>query len=206
MAIPGRAEKTLDNLRKNGFHAIWFNTGGEAADWLANQITAESLVGFGGSVTLRQINLAEKLLAKEVTILDHWQPDLTTDEKAELFRRAFSADAYFTSVNALTEDGFLLNIDGTGNRVAASVFGPQKVFFVAGMNKLVEDVPAAFARAEQAAAINAKRLQRKTPCAETGKCMDCHVAERICRAYMLIKRPTTAMTATVVLIGEELGF
>ncbi|MEG2213562.1 MAG: lactate utilization protein [Clostridiales bacterium] len=198
-------ENALVHLRNNGFTAVSFATGVEAADWLVAQIAEGEEVGFGGSMTLRQLDLAAKLQAKKVKLLDHWQPGLSSEEREILFRRVFSADAYFSSVNAMTEDGFLLNIDGTGNRVAATVFGPKRVFFVVGQNKLVKDVPAAFARAEQAAVANAQRLQRNTPCVETGKCMDCQSAERICRAYMLIKRPPTAVIATVVLIEETLG-
>ncbi len=194
------------NLQSNGFQVVSFADSKSAAEWLSGQVAEHALVAFGGSVTLRQIGLAESLAAKHVELLDHWQEGLTGEDKTSLMHRAFSADAYFCSVNACSLDGFLLNIDGTGNRIAASVYGPKEVYFVIGRNKLAKDLPAAIARAEQAAVTNAKRLGVQTPCVEQGACSDCQAAERICRAYMLIKRPVRGVKTTVVLIDEDLGF
>ena len=198
--------KTIENFKKNGFDVKWFDLGVDAAKWLSDQVEAEQQVGFGGSITLRQIELKERLLERKVNVIDHWAPGLTAEEAGKLFRKVFSADAYFTSANAITEDGYILNIDGNGNRVAASIFGPQKVYFVVGINKLVPNTDAAFDRAEQSAVQNAERLNKDTPCRITGKCEDCNSSQRICRAYVLSKRPTTSTPTTVVLIGENLGY
>ena len=195
-----------ENLRHNGFQVVSFAEGKLAAAWLSQQVPEHAVAAFGGSVTLRQIGLAERLAAKHVELLDHWQEGLSAEDKTALLHRAFSADAYFCSVNACTLDGFLLNIDGSGNRIAASVYGPKHVYFVIGRNKLAKDLPAAMARAEEAAVANAKRLGMATPCVEQGVCSDCRAAQRICRAYMLIKRPVLGVKTTVVLIDEDLGY
>jgi hypothetical protein len=113
---------------------------------------------------------------------------------------------FLASSNAVTEDGKLYNIDGTGNRVAAMTFGPKKVILVCGINKIVKDIDDAHRRAkERAAPMNARRLNTKTPCAETGECADCSSPQRICNVYTALVKKPSRTDITVLLVGEPLG-
>jgi hypothetical protein len=128
------------------------------------------------------------------------------EERFELSRKALTSDVFVASTNALTEDGKLLNVDATGNRVAAMFFGPKKVIIVAGVNKIVKDIDAAEKRVrEWAAPQNAKRLNRKTPCAETGVCADCRSPQRICNIYVTLAKRPSRTEVVVILVGENLG-
>jgi len=197
-----RIQKTLENFRRHSFGAEYFETGAEAVEWILSQTEAGKLAGFGGSQTVHGLMIPEKLAEKGLRIAD---PETAEDVlAAELAAR--DADYYFCSANALIEDGSILNVDGTGNRVGACVFGPKHLFIVAGVNKLTADLDAAFDRASEAAVINCKDLGKKTPCVSTGKCSDCNSPDRSCRAYLLLRRPTRTVPTTLVLINETLGF
>ncbi len=187
------------NLEKRGFTVSVFSGREEAADHIARSMRGE-IVGFGGSITLQEIGLYEKL-EKNNTVLWHWKEAKNRTRSAEF-------TAYVTSVNGLSETGELVNIDGSGNRLASSLFGPKKIYFVIGRNKLAPDLPAAIARARNIASpVNAKRLGKKTPCVETGRCHDCSSPERICGALCVYMRPMTGVEHTeVVLVDEDLGY
>ena len=187
------------NLEKRGYSVSLFATAGEAARYLAGAMKNEA-IGFGGSVTLRDMGVYD-LLAENNTVIWHWKNQGDRDRYAEF-------TAYLTSVNALAETGEMINIDGSGNRVAASLFGPKRVYFVIGRNKLAPDLASAIERARQIASPpNCKRLNLKTPCATTGKCHDCDSPERICNAMCIHMRPTTRTAHTeVVLVDEDLGY
>lgn len=191
-------EKLLKNLSAHGFSAKYFDTAKEASAYLADSIKGER-VAFGGSMTAQQMGLYE-LLEKENEVFWHWK-------SPEDIRRYGEFTTYVTSANAVSETGELVNIDGSGNRVSASLYGPEKLFFVCGINKVAADLTAAIERARNVAApLNAKRLKRKTPCAMTGKCADCNSPERICSAMVIHMRPMMSSKLTeVIIIGEELG-
>jgi hypothetical protein len=112
----------------------------------------------------------------------------------------FSCDYFLCSTNAITEEGHLYNVDATGNRVGAMFFGPGKTIIVCGINKIVRDME------EAAAPMNAKRLGRKTPCAQTGVCSDCNSPERICNIAVEILKKPSRTDVLVLLVGEPLGF
>ena len=188
-------------LEGRGFTVKTFATGAEAADYLNGQIDGKT-VGFGGSVTLESLGLYDSLGAHN-QIFWHWkqEPDTARAQAAQ-------AEIYLTSVNGLAETGELINIDGAGNRVASSLFGHKKVYFVVGRNKLAPDYDQALWRARNIAAPkNAQRLKRKTPCAEKGdRCYNCSSPERICRALTVLwKKPNGIPYAEVILINQELG-
>lgn len=193
-------EKTIRALKGRGFAVSHFATGAEAADYLAERIQ-DTTVGIGGSMTVQQLGLYERLSARN-EVFWHWKtPGPETLEKAS------HAAVYLTSVNAMTEGGELLNIDGRGNRLAAQVFGRKKVYFLVGANKLCPDFDAALNRARNTAAVaNCKRFPIKPPCQLDGKCHDCRSADRICRALLVLWAPMTDMDCEVVLIDEELGY
>ncbi len=193
-------EKTMQNLERRGFGVRWFASGAEAADYIAGQISGRT-VAFGGSKTLEALGLYERL-GQNNTVLWHWKtPGRDTLKSAAL------ADVYLSGANAISADGEILNIDGTGNRLAGTLFGHEKVFIVAGVNKLEPDFDAALRRARNVAAVkNCARFGKKTPCQTDGRCHDCRSPERICRALTVLWAPMNGMETEVVLIGEELGF
>ncbi len=188
-------------LRANGFAVSLFETGAEAAAYLDRVIDGKT-VGFGGSVTLRDMGLY-RMLSAHNQIFSHME----AGDMSQI-RGAATAQVYLTSVNALAETGELINIDGFGNRIAASVYGHEKVYFVIGRNKLAGSMDEAIRRARNVAApLNARRKQTKTPCAANADhCYDCRSPERICRAMTLIWQPMIGMESEIVLINEDLGF
>lgn len=189
------------NLEARGYTVRVFSTGKEAADYLDAAIDGKS-VGFGGSVTLDALGLYERLGTHNRTVW-HWK----WEDKDAARREALTTEVYLTSANALAETGELINIDGSGNRVAATLFGHEKVIFVVGRNKLAPTVDAALWRARNIASPqNAKRLGKKTPCALKGdRCYDCRSPERICRGLVTHWGPMIGMEAEVLLIDEDLG-
>ena len=194
--------KVSENLKDRGYAVQCVATAREAADYLNGAIDGVS-VGFGGSMTLEQMGLFERLSGHN-RALWHWREGTAEDPRKE----ALTADVYVTSVNGMDEDGDLINIDGAGNRVAATLFGHRKVYFVVGRNKLAPTNEEALWRARNISAPkNAQRLQRKTPCAAQGdKCYDCKSPERICRGLVVLWKPMMGMEAEVVLVDEDLGY
>lgn len=196
-------ETVKKNLEKNGFTVSVFSTGEEAAAYLNREIDGVT-VGMGGSVTMTQLGLKESLSAHN-TLYSH---GFTPGEPAQVQKLASEADVYLLSANGLAETGEIINIDGTGNRVASSLYGHRKVYFVIGKNKLAPDFHSALHRARNIAAPkNAQRLNRKTPCAVKGdRCYDCDSPERICRGLVVHYKKMTSMDMEIVLVDQELGY
>lgn len=196
-------KKTIETLRKNGFKVSCFETSAEAADYLTEQIKGKT-VGIGGSKTIEALGIYERL-QEDNTVYWHWfqQP------QNEIRYKAAGAQVYLTSANGIAETGEIVNIDGSGNRVASTLFGHEKLFIVAGVNKIAPDGAAALYRARNVASpLNARRLGMKTPCA-TGelKCHDCSSPQRICGGVSTLLRPMFGIGETeVVIINEELGY
>lgn len=191
--------KVEQTLRQRGYTVHVFETGAEAADYLSGAIDGVS-VGIGGSVTVQQLGLYDRL-AQHNQVYWHWQGG--PEQRA----KAAEADVYLTSANGLAETGEILNIDGAGNRVASTLYGHKKVYFVIGANKLAPTRDEALWRARNIAAPrNAQRLGKKTPCAVKGdKCYDCKSPDRICRGLVELWGPMMGMETEVILIGEDLG-
>ena len=195
--------RVKQNLEARGFRVSVFATAAEAADYLDSAIDNTS-VGFGGSVTLEQMGLYERL-ERHDRVNWHWRP---TVDGADARQAAMTAEHYITSVNGLAETGELINIDGTGNRVASTLYGHKKVWFVVGRNKLAPTYEEALCRARNIAAPkNAQRLKRKTPCAvKADHCYDCKSPERICRGLVVLWEAIGSMEMEVVLVDEALGY
>ena len=192
-------EKTRQNLELRGFKVSCFDTGKEAAAHIASQISG-CTVGFGGSKTLEALGLFETL-SENNTVYWHWK----TPGRGTLNAAALT-DVYLSSANAISEDGEIVNIDGTGNRIAATVFGHEKVFIVAGTNKIAPDFDAALKRARNVAAVkNCARFGKKAPCQKDGQCHDCRSPERICHALTVLWGPMNGMETEVVLICGDYG-
>lgn len=191
--------KLIENLKCHGYAATYFDTAAEASAYLEGELRGET-IGFGGSVTTQEMGLYDAL-SKNNTVCWHWKNPADKERFSEF-------TTYITSANAIAETGELVNIDGTGNRVASTLYGAKKVYFVCGINKIAPDLTAAIDRARNVSAPpNAKRLNLKTPCAITGKCADCNSAQRICRAMVIYMRPMAGCKHTeVIIIGENLGY
>ena len=201
-------EKAAAALRKRGFKAICFTTGAEARDYVLKEAADAHTVGFGGSVTVKSVGLAEALEAAGKEILRHGDPKWTLEQKIDIMHRELTCDLFLLSANALTLDGRLVNIDGNGNRVAASIYGPGKVVFIVGRNKIVDGgLDDAVARIKRCACPpNCRRLDKRTPCAITGECADCDSPDRICMVTVVMDRRPRSTDVQVVLVDEDLGY
>ena len=195
-------EKLTQALQARGFEVAIFDTAEQAADHVAGQLAGRT-IGIGGSVTVEQLGLYERLRQNN-TVYWHWR-----DKDPEVLARAASAQVYLTSANAIAETGEIVNIDGRGNRIAAANYDKEKVFILAGVNKIAPDLPAAIDRARNVAAPrNARRLHCDTPCAKLDppRCHDCHSPGRICCGMsILMTRMQSVKACEVVLIRQELG-
>lgn len=202
---PVMFEILAENLKKLGYRVSCFATAAEAAACLDAQIDGQS-VGFGGSVTLEQMGLYERL-GRHNTVFWH-QGVADKEQSRQLRMRAGQADIYLSSVNGLAETGEIVNIDGTCNRVASIFYGHRKVYLVVGKNKIAGDYEGALYRARnRAAPLNAKRLGAATPCAaRADKCHDCKSPARICRGLSVLWEAPLTGEYEVILINEELGY
>lgn len=194
-----------ENLEQKGYQVQIFDTKEEAAEYLDSQIDGKT-VGMGGSVTLHQLDLFEKLSKHNTVYWHDKKPEHMTVVETRL--AATRSEVYISSVNGISEAGEIVNIDHTGNRVAAIAFGPAEVYLVLGENKVAPDLETAIYRARNIAApLNARRLNRKTPCAvNADKCYDCKSPERICRNFSVLAEKPAGAKYVVVLVKEELGY
>ena len=189
-------------LERRGFQSAYFDTAQAASDYLDQALDGRT-IGFGGSQTVRDMGLYERL-ARHNTCIWHWDKARNVIPKD-----ATDAQVYICSVNGLAQTGEMVNIDGGGNRLASGLFGHEKVYFIVGINKLAPDLEGAIWRARNIAGPkNARRLGKKTPCAvRADRCYDCQSPERICAAMVIYwQKPALIPEAEVVLVGEELGF
>ena len=202
------ASHLVKQLKQRHYEALYCPTAAEAVKTIVGMIPDGSSVTWGGSMTIRDMGLTRALHEKNT--LELWDRDLAPDRAAaqEIYHRAFSADYYLSSVNAISEDGLIVNIDGNGNRVAAITFGPKNVIFVVGINKVVQTLDAAISRARSIAApINAQRFANlDTPCKHDGVCHNCKSKDCLCNYFHIMRNSHPAGRHTVILVGEDLGY
>ena len=187
------------NLRDRGYKVCSFGSGKEAADYLVAELKGKS-VGIGGSMTIKELGLYDRL-SEDSTVYWHWEtgPETRAD--------AASAQVYLTSVNGLAETGEIINIDGAGNRVASTLYGHEKIYYIVGRNKLAKTSDDALWRARNIASPkNARKLGRKTPCAVNGECGNCYGEDCICSQFVVTRRSGVKNRIKVILVGEELGY
>lgn len=205
--VDSKIKRTMENLEKNNMEAYLAKDTKELMNIIKNIIGEGETVAVGGSMTLFETKIIDYLRNGNYNFLDRYKEGLTRKEIKEVYRKSFFADSYLVSTNALTENGELYNVDGNGNRVAAMIYGPDKVIVIAGINKIVKNVDEAVNRTKNIAApANAKRLNRNTPCTKIGYCMDCKSSDRICNEYTLIKRQGVKGRIKVIIVNEELGY
>ena len=202
-----KAKKAVEKLVAHDFRAIYVETKEEAVQEIWKHITPKENIGVGGSITIRELGILEKLEAQGYTVYNHWKPGLSKESVLETRKSQMTSDIFLSSINAITLNGELVNIDGIGNRVNSTIFGPGKVLLVAGYNKIVEDVQEGIKRIKNVAApLNARRLNMDVPCAKVGKCVDCNFPNRICRVIVIHERKPSVTDILIILVGEELGF
>lgn len=203
-------ETIADNLIKKfnlrGIEGYYCSTREEALGTIKRFLTPDCSVTWGGSETLKEIGLLDALMDSDYIVYDRMEAK-TPEEKSQMYSRIVTADYFFTSSNAITLDGELVNVDGNGNRVACLITGPKNVVVVAGMNKLTPDVASAIARVKHMAAPpNAMRLNCNTPCADIGRCVNCLTDDCICANTVVTRKSMKPGRIKVILIGEELGY
>lgn len=187
----------IKRFNNKGFKTLYFKDKNDACNYLKNEIKDE-FVSFGGSMTLEELGLYD-ILKESNKVLWHWRGDDLSLAKG--------ANVYLTSANAITKNGQILNIDGTGNRVAMTIYGPKKCYFVVGKNKITNNLEDAYKRVKEVACVkNAIRLGLDTPCAKSGKCVDCNSEKRICRVISILEKPTSKMEVYLIIIDENLGY
>ena len=196
-------QKIAKNFASRGFLFNYFETVEEANEYIASLIPENATVGFGGSVTVKEMNLTDAVKGR--TLLHR---DLVKDvEPAILMDKMHYADWYVSSANALCVTGDIVNIDGRGNRVGEIVNGPKNILIVCGVNKITEDIASGIERTRNVASPpNCVRLNKKTPCAVTGKCSYCNSPDTICRATVILHHPTTGKQVHIVLVNKKLGY
>ncbi len=196
---------TIYALTRKDFPVHHAQTMADAKSIVLKMIPEGASVGFGGSVTVREMGLYEDLQAAGHAVHWHWKND---EPKPEVFALAAAADVYLTSSNAITADGCLVNIDGTGNRVGAMIAGPKEVIVIAGANKIVNGgIPQAIARIKTVACPqNARRLNLNTPCAALDRCDAASCEKGMCNVTSIIERPVGGHKITIVLVDEEAGY
>lgn len=195
-------ESAVKNLEARGFDVTRLETKEEARDYLVGKV-AGTTIGFGGSVTLKEMGLFEALSEKN-TVWNHW-----VQEPLEARKNAAQSDVYIMSANGIAETGEIINIDGAGNRVASSLYGKKEVYIVVGINKFADNYDKALWRARNIASPkNAQRLSAHTPCAKNGdKCYDCSSPGRICKGLVVLWGKMLGVgRMEVVIVNESLGY
>lgn len=204
-------EETLRNLRANNFETGFAENRDALREFILSAISKDMVVGITDSATVRQIGIEEELAKRGIKVLNPFTRELTiepskTKIRDNISRQIFSCDVLFAGTNTVTRDGKLVNIDAVGNRVASMIFGPRKVFVMAGKNKIVKNVDEAMHRIKNVIApFHAKTKQFPTPCAQTGKCSDCNAPKRICSVTTILEKKPWRTEITVILVNEDLG-
>lgn len=200
------AESVIKGLASRNMEGFYVHTKEEAKDLALSLIPEGSSVGWGGSMSAKDIGLIDAVIEGNYREINR-DTAQTPEEKNKRSREMFFADYFVTGCNAMTEDGIMVNIDGNGNRVAAIVFGPSHVIVICGMNKVVRDEAAALSRARnEAAPVNAQRFGLETPCSKTGVCADCKSADTVCCQFLTTRYSKHKGRIKVILVNEDLGF
>ncbi|MBQ2100039.1 MAG: lactate utilization protein [Lachnospiraceae bacterium] len=197
------AQKVIKGLESRNMSGYYAATKEEALKIALELIPKGSSVTMGGATSAQEIGLVDAVKTADYRFIDRY----AAADRGAAERESYSADVYLAGINAMTEDGILVNIDGNANRVSAIAYGPKKVIFIAGMNKVCADYDSAMKRARNVAApINAQRFGLSTPCAKTGACMDCKSPDTICCQFLLTRYSKHAGRIHVILVNDNLGF
>ncbi|MBO5986133.1 MAG: lactate utilization protein [Lachnospiraceae bacterium] len=197
------AQKVIKGLESRNMSGYYAATKEEALQKALELIPKGSSITMGGCMSANEIGRVDVVKTAEYRFIDRY----AAADRAAAERESYSADVYLASANAMTEDGVLVNIDGNSNRVSAIAYGPKKVIFIVGMNKVCDDVDGAMKRARNVAApINAQRFGLATPCAKTGSCMNCKSPDTICCQFLITRYSKHPGRIHVILVNDNLGF
>jgi L-lactate utilization protein LutB len=198
--------KIVQALKTRFFDAWYFAKSDDAREHVFSLIPKGDVISWGGSFTVEALQLQKIARERGYEVIDR-DSAKSPEERTELMRKALTCDTFLASANGISEDGQIVNIDGFGNRVAATIFGPKQVIIVAGMNKVSKTLDDAVTRARNVAATtNTQRFNGKTPCGETGSCHDCKSIDSVCSYIVTLRLCKPAGRIKVVLIGEDFGF
>lgn len=202
-----KINNTITSLRNNNINAFKVANCNELISRINELLKDNDIVSCGGSQTLFETGIIDYLRNGNFTFLDRYDKTLNNDDLKELYRKAFSTNAYFSSANAITENGEIFNVDANGNRVAPILYGPDKVIIVIGVNKIVKNIDEAIKRNKYISApANTTRMDCRTPCVKTGRCMDCSSPDRICCEYTVVKKQKDSNRMYVFILNEDYGF
>lgn len=202
-----QVERTIKHLAQHNMMGIYVEDEIELIKVVKDLLEENSVIGIGDSVTLDETGILSLLQTGNYQYLNKYREGITKEEKRQIYIQNFSADTFLCSTNALTEDGYLFNIDGNGSRVAPMLYGPKQVIVVAGMNKLVANLEEAQKRVRMySAPIDAKRLNKDTPCTKLGQCVDCKSPNRICNDFVTITGQFVKDRIKVIIVGKQLGY
>ena len=197
------AARVIKGLESRNMSAYYAEDKEEALKIALSLIPEGSSIGMGGAMSVHEIGLSDALLNGNYYFIDR---DATQDKRAAMLE-TYDADVFLSSVNAMSDDGVLINIDGNSNRVSAIAQGPKKVIFIVGMNKVCGDVDSALKRARNVAApTNAQRFGIDTPCAKTGSCFNCKSPDTICCQFLITRYSRHTGRIHVILVNDNLGF
>lgn len=200
------AYEIVEILNKKKYNAFYAPDLEAAKNKVLELIPEGSSIALGGSVTIEEMGLIDIFRNGPYKLFDRYKP-MSHEERIELMRQSLLADVLVTSTNAITKNGELVNVDCSGNRVSAMIFGPKKVIIVAGVNKVVDNLDDAFKRLKKIAPMNAKRNNHKTPCTETGYCADCQIKARMCNYVTVINHGMKFENRiNVIIVPQEVGF
>ena len=200
-----RGEILVKNLKNRHFDAWYCETKEDALAKALELIPEGSVVGWGGALTCQQIGLMDVMRSGSYRAIDR-DKCTTLEERDNAYKDCFRADVFLTGANALSRDGQMVNIDGTGNRLAAICYGPGTILVVAGMNKVEDTLEAAMTRARTVAApMNKQRFPNQTPCEVSGSCADCKAEGCICNQVLVTRHCRPAGRIKFILVGEDLG-
>lgn len=216
--MKNKIDKVIQNLKRNKMDAYYCDTKEDACALVKTLVHKCDVISSGGSVTLKQTGVYDIITSSDYNYLDRSRPGISREEVEEVYRKTFGADAFFTSTNAVTENGELYNVDGNSNRVAAILYGPKSVVVVCGINKIVKNIDEAVKRVKtKAAPPNTVRLNIDTYCSKTGECVSlknenaelcsgCNSDGRICCNYVVCAQQRHVGRIKVIIIGEEYGY
>lgn len=202
-----KLEVLSKRLEEKQFKVSIVDSSEELLGLVKNIIPNRAIVALGGSKSIQECGLLDELSKMDIDLIDRYKQGISKEEAAELLRQGLLSDYFITSSNAVSMDGALYNIDGTGNRVAAMIFGPRNVLLICGLNKICNDEYEAISRVRNIAApANAIRLNKDAPCTKLGYCVNCNSAQRICSSFVKIDRSHIKDRIHVIFVKEELGF
>ncbi len=205
--MDARVSKAILNLHRNNMAGYFVENKEELLQLMASFMKKGETVGCGDSVTLEELGVFEFVRRGDFVFYDKHQIGLTPEEKRAIYLKNFDTDTFLTGTNAVTLDGKLFNIDGNGSRVAPMLYGPKQVIVVVGINKLTDTMDDAMERTRQIAApLDAKRLNKDTPCTKLGRCIDCRHEQRICNDFVLIARQFIKDRIKVIIVNQAYGF